>query len=297
MNEKIGHGDITLFRISSKKVIKYITNHPREAIQQIDDLMYRDPELRHLLPEDKNQLLLKIVSTLNFIGNFSQQELYEKKLYALAKLHNALKIRDRELFIKFADHLISFSARQLGSEFSPGVKMSWAKIFSITVDLMHAHIVVLNGKTDFQPATSNLVDRIGGKDKILAVHQRLYDRLFEDAWIGQFFYGKSKTALIKKQTDFMLHYFGLLPDYISESPQKLHMHMYITEAMFEIRHSYLQRSIKEEAIPMQDMMEWLQFDEAFRPSVTKESPESCITRCPGQLPIAPKLPENYKPIV
>ncbi len=47
---------------------------------------------------------------------------------------------------------------------------------------------------------NGLLAKIGVCDAVYVVHQGLYDVLFDEPWLEQFFYGKEKSVLVRKQT-------------------------------------------------------------------------------------------------
>ncbi|MDQ6954960.1 MAG: hypothetical protein Q9M20_05900 [Mariprofundaceae bacterium] len=135
---------------------------------------------------------------------------------------------------------------------------------------------------------TGLLEDIGGQEIITRVHQCFYDLMFDDDWIGQFFLGKHKLGLIRKQTEFMVAAFGGPSLYSGQPPALVHMHMYITEDMALYREKILRKCILDAGLSAAIADRWLAVDRSFWPSINKQSLDECVTPCPGQLPITIK---------
>ena len=77
----------------------------------------------------------------------------------------------------------------------------------------------------------------------------------------------------------------------------MHMHMFITEDIFNLRQHYLQLALNEEHVAPELIEQWLSFDNSFRQAIEKKTTDECITRCPGQRPIKAKKPASHLPLV
>ncbi|MCW8194158.1 hypothetical protein F6455_05090 [Proteobacteria bacterium 005FR1] len=148
---------------------------------------------------------------------------------------------------------------------------------------------------ELQVVDASLYDEVGGSDTIHRVHLRFYQTLFDDPWLGVFFYGKSQTSLAMKQTRFMVAAFGGPDEYRWESPAVAHMHMHVTDEQADIREVLLRNAIRAEGLSMQIEARWLKVDQAFRSAIVKQHPSECVVRCPGQQPVIARKPANYQP--
>lgn len=145
-------------------------------------------------------------------------------------------------------------------------------------------------------ATSpSLYELVGGEAVVTAVHQRFYEELFDDPWIGIFFYGKSKESLVFKQTRFMVAAFGGPNDYRWDAPDVAHTHMYITDEQADIREVVLRNAIRAQGLSQAIEDRWLATDQSFRPALVKERLEDCQVRVPGQVPVVARKPAGYRP--
>lgn len=140
----------------------------------------------------------------------------------------------------------------------------------------------------------DLLDAIGGPDVMLRVHQRFYDVIFDDPWLEQFFYGKNKPTLIRKQTEFMISCLDGQGLYEGETPAMIHMHMHITDEMFELRQQMLRDAILAEGLPAGIAERWLAVDGMFRQSVVKQHVSECVMKCQGQMPVTAAKPPGYR---
>jgi hemoglobin len=136
---------------------------------------------------------------------------------------------------------------------------------------------------------------VGGYDAIYRIHLRFYEMMFEEPWLGRFFWGKHEGVLARKQTDFLVACLGGPHEYRGETPAIAHLHMFITEEMLDVRESLLRRAMAEAGLETALQGRWLRIDNAFRAAVAKRSPDECVMRCVGQVPIVAKRPADYRP--
>lgn len=139
----------------------------------------------------------------------------------------------------------------------------------------------------------SLLDDVGGYEGMMAVHRRFYDVIFDDPWLEQFFYGKSKETLIRKQTEFMVSCLGNEGLYEGDTPAMIHMHMYITDEMFQLRQRMLRDAILAEGHDDIVAQRWLAVDGMFRKGIVKTDVSECVMKCQGQLPVTANKPESY----
>jgi truncated hemoglobin YjbI len=191
-------------------------------------------------------------------------------------------------------------AEQLGDRFSDEVKQAWHNTFDEIDAIMRRaigeHPEWKSSKAeDAGPhMDATLFEEIGGVDAVRAVHSRLYTALFDHPWLGQFFYGKNKEALISKQTKFMVAAFGGPNEYVGEPPALAHMHMLVTEEMSIEREKILRQSIMDEELGEDIARRWLKIDRSFWPAINKTSANECVTKCFGQAPLVIKSPADIK---
>ncbi|MDI1300836.1 MAG: globin domain-containing protein [bacterium] len=145
--------------------------------------------------------------------------------------------------------------------------------------------------------THTLFAEVGGYDVVERVHQRFYDSIFAEAWLGGFFATKSQQSLVLKQTRFMVAAFGGPDEYRWESPALAHMHMMVTDEQADIREILLRNAIRAEGLSQDIEDRWLATDQAFRPAIVKQSDAECVIRCPGQMAVVVKKPIGYRPPV
>ncbi len=119
----------------------------------------------------------------------------------------------------------------------------------------------------------NLFDALGGFPTLAAVHKTFYDSVFEHQWLKQYFINQNQDSLEQQQTNFIAEKMGGPKIYSGKPPFHAHIHLYITEELFDVRHALLKQSICEAAIPESLMLRWLKIDYAFKKSVIDTSLE------------------------
>lgn len=119
-----------------------------------------------------------------------------------------------------------------------------------------------------------LFDALGGYETLKRVHKIFYDKVYEHAWLKQFFEGHSQQLIEDQQTDFMALKMGGPKDYCGKEPRYAHLQMYITDEIFEVRHELLRESLVEAGVHPELIERWLRIDAAFRRQVVKPSLEA-----------------------
>jgi hemoglobin-like flavoprotein len=187
----------------------------------------------------------------------------------------------------------------LGEKFTPELETAWQEVFEEVAKIMEQAMVQQeNSNTPYQTHHQagydvGLLDEIGGANIISKVHQRFYDVLFDEPWLETFFFGKSKESLIIKQTQFMVAAFGGENHYTGDTPAFVHMHMFITEEMSQVRGRILRAAILAEGLSESIADRWLTVDKNFWSAIIKKSVAECVMKCQGQVPIVAKKPLGY----
>jgi len=119
----------------------------------------------------------------------------------------------------------------------------------------------------------NLFDALGGLATLEVVHKIFYDKVFEHHWLKQYFINQNQALLERQQTEFMAEKMGGSKNYSGKPVLHAHIHLYITEELFDIRHALLKQSILEKDITESLMLRWLKIDYAFKKLVIDTSLE------------------------
>jgi truncated hemoglobin YjbI len=124
----------------------------------------------------------------------------------------------------------------------------------------------------------SLYDRLGGRDCLERVHRRLYKRLFPDPAFSPFFASVTRQHQEDQQTDFMAWKLGGPSRYSGRLPEAAHEHLYITEALFDLRHKILSETLDECGVLPDLRDEWLVVDMSFKSMIVKQSIDDCRKR-------------------
>ncbi|MGH7269581.1 MAG: group I truncated hemoglobin [Polyangiaceae bacterium] len=112
-----------------------------------------------------------------------------------------------------------------------------------------------------------MYETIGGEDKVRAVIQSLYDKLFDDPIAGFLFDGKDKARIVLQQVAFTCHFLGGPQIYEGKSMPDAHARLPLLPGHFDRRHVLLARTLEEKNVPGDVQRVWLRIDEALRTSV------------------------------
>jgi truncated hemoglobin YjbI len=123
-----------------------------------------------------------------------------------------------------------------------------------------------------------LFDELGGKPTMDRVHVIFYDKLLAHPWLRGFFVGVRKFHLEGQQTDFMTGLLGGPKIYGGRAPKSAHVHLFVTEEVFMLRHKILEDSLMEAEIPADLKERWLRYDMKMKRALVKESVSECEGR-------------------
>ncbi|MCF6299325.1 MAG: hypothetical protein L3J01_05545 [Thiomicrorhabdus sp.] len=262
-------------------------------------LFQRNPKLREIMPDDTAALNNKF---FNMLAVF-------KGVKHLEKIENSIKKLGQRHFLKYGaktDHFDDIRKALflsleivLASKFDDKLRDAWEIVFDEVVSIMSGESSDEDSSEkdiSVAPVAGNdngLLAEIGGRDAVYAVHQRLYDVLFDEPWLERFFYGKEKSVLVRKQTEFMVAAFGGENHYKGDTPALVHMHMMITEEQLNSRETALYHAMKDEGISDDLIVRWLQVDRGFWPGLIKQSVNECVLKCIGQRAIIIEKPLGY----
>ena len=257
------------FRISLEKAIKNAKNKELslELIDFSNYLIENDPIFEKIFSKDRPRLNRKILKTLLFLKQKRTHDDLVKSITSINATHASFADVSNFNLSLFKEGLIYYVKSCNTDNFTDCFYDAWSKVLDYIIDIMN----------DTQPKeiTSILLDQdflesIGGEEKVNTIHKHLYDYLFEDRWLGQYFYGKNKQTLIRKQTEFVMSMAGLSTGSLLESPYTMHMHMFINEEVYNVRQEYLRRSLIAENMGVEQIQVWIDFDNAFREAIEKK---------------------------
>lgn len=122
---------------------------------------------------------------------------------------------------------------------------------------------------------SSLYDQIGG-DRLRAVIEDFYERVFADVMIGFLFFGKDKQRLIDKEWEFTAAFLGA-PDvrYTGRPIRAAHAASPILGGHFDRRLQLLRDAMAAHAVAPAVQDAWIQHTLALRAQVTADRGSEC----------------------
>ena len=268
-----------------------------ENIRNIDDLsrlffkelFCQAVELEHLFDGGVLVLNRKFSNMMNTFKNVKYLEKISSSLASMGERHlqkYGVKIEYLDMAEKaLLSALESYPKIDLDSD---DLRAAWISVIKDVTHIMQQAMSGLDPNTCAKQAASvpaHFLEKIGGVERVNQVHQRFYDVMFEHPWLEGFFYGKSKSSLIMKQTQFMVGAFGGENLYKGDTPAFAHMHMFITADMLDERQKVLRQAILDEGLSIDIADIWLQIDDSFRNGIIKKTVDDCVMKCFGQVPV------------
>lgn len=293
------------------KVIKESVERIRKNIDRFTRTFYRTlyekaPDLRRLFTSQEVERR-KIGAMIAALAHIRDWDKIEPAIRKLGERHAAYGVQVehypslKEAFLAAVEEVEAAEGEPTGQSCP-----AWQTLLALVITTMTERLTppklppvsVSELLAPILPAgTNTLFADIGGYDMVERVHQRFYDTIFAEAWLGAFFATKSQQSLVLKQTRFMVAAFGGPDEYHWESPALAHMHMMVTNEQADIREILLRNAIRAEGLSQDIEDRWLATDQAFRPAIVKQTEAECVIRCPGQMAVVVKKPLGYRPPV
>lgn len=124
----------------------------------------------------------------------------------------------------------------------------------------------------------SLFDQVGGRDTLMKISKRFYDKIYKHPWMSQYFKNTKQSVIESQQVDFMTGAFGGPKIYGGRMPLEAHVHIFITEELFELRRQLLIEAFNEENAPQELVDRWLKVDDAFKYQILKKDISECQKR-------------------
>lgn len=293
-----------LVKVKNRLLVKLCISEISKQVDTVSQLFYQelfhlDSELKSVFSGDVVFLNRKFINMMATFKNVKHLESITDSVEKMGERHALQYGTQIEHFPTLKKALLIALKKHLGERFNAELEAAWNEVFDDVAAIMQRAIAncdpaKINGVThDEKDDDTGLYEDIGGDAVIYRVHQRLYDALFDEPWLEKFFYGKSKAALIDKQSKFMIAAFNGPNDYTGDTPAFVHMHMFITEEMLDVRNTLLRNAILAEGLSASIADRWLKVDQSFWSAIVKKSVDECVLKCVGQLPVVAIKPSNY----
>jgi len=291
--------------IHKRRLVKNNIDSLGADINRLSQIFYRelfhiDLALKAIFPGNVVVLNRKFANMLAIFKNLEHLEKVSTAIGKTGERHWQNYAVPIEYFEPTQQALLLALKEYFGEQFNAEIEAAWCDVFQEVADIMIKAMQQVAG----QPRTlriagdeleddGSLLREVNGFEGVQKVHQNFYDVLFDEPWLGQFFYGKAKDVLIDKQTQFMVAAFGGENQYQGDTPAFIHMHMFITDEMSDLRQKILRQAILDEGYSIAVAEHWLRVDDSFRESIVKQSVDDCVLKCQGQMPVVVKVPAGY----
>jgi truncated hemoglobin YjbI len=115
---------------------------------------------------------------------------------------------------------------------------------------------------------------IGGEERVRAILQSLYDKLFDDPIVGFLFAGKDKARIVEQQLAFTCRFLGGPHSYEGKPLPEAHAPLPLLPGHFDRRHRLLEQTLDEQNVPVEVKRWWLKIDQSLRQSVLAAGEEA-----------------------
>lgn len=111
----------------------------------------------------------------------------------------------------------------------------------------------------------NLVEEVGGAERLEAMLRVFYDRLYDDVLVGFLFQPHDKEKLVRSQYDYVTAHLGdRSGTYCGPTIRKSHARVPVLPGHFDRRHKILADLLVEWDVPEHVQREWLALDRSLR---------------------------------
>lgn len=293
-----------LIKVKNRLLVKLCISEISSQVNSLSQTFYQelfhlDIQLKNVFSGNVVSLNRKFINMMATLKNVKHLEAIEDSVQKMGERHALQYGAQLKHFPTLRKALLIALKKQLGERFNTELEAAWEDVFDDVADIMQRAIAKIDPEKiaefagDKMDNDAGLYEEIGGADVVHRVHQRLYDALFDEPWLEKFFYGKSKEVLVEKQTQFMIAAFNGPNNYKGDTPAFVHMHMFITEEMLEVRNTLLKNAILAEGLSASIAERWLKVDQSFWSALIKKSVDECVLKCVGQMPVVAKKPANY----
>lgn len=284
-------------RILVKECIENLES--TDSINLLCEVFYKnlfllEPKLKILFSENNATLNRKFFNMLVTFKGVKYLEKISEAIISMGVRHKNYGITEHFLLVT-KEALMESLEEVLKADFFL-YKDAWDSTFFEVSELMKLGVSIKDKSFPINRVKnikSNFIEELGGAEAITRVHKKFYDDIFDEPWLGQFFGGKDKGALVKRQTQFMIMCFGGKSEYSGETPALAHMHMYLTKEMILLRERLLRTAILSEGIKEDLCDKWIEIDHFFGEGLIKKSVDECVLKCFGQAPAIVLKPKNY----
>lgn len=286
----------TIMEPKNQQLIRQCLDNIGNDINKLSRIFYQklfllDPDLQQVFPGGSVILNRKFANMMSTLKNIWEIEKMTPSIVRLGERHLRRYGAQIEYFDTAREALLLALSEYLGERFNPPLQTAWHQVFDQVAALMNQAMAEVDRRKEPRARASHdyhdpdLLADIGGSAVVQRVHERFYRVIFEHPWLGYFFRGKHEDVLATKQTQFMVAAFGGENHYQGDTPAFVHMHMFITDKMADVRQALLRQAILDEGLSAEIAQRWLRVDDAFRDAIVKTSVDQCVVRCRGQMPI------------
>ena len=99
-------------------------------------------------------------------------------------------------------------------------------------------------------------EELGGRSVLEAISKSFYDKVYKHPWLGKFFQDVPQDHQESQQVDFLQQSMGGAPKYCGRAPASAHMHINVSDALFELRDALLLEAFKENKASPELITRW-----------------------------------------
>lgn len=123
-----------------------------------------------------------------------------------------------------------------------------------------------------------IFEKMGGRNILVKINKIFYDKVYKDPWLKLYFEQIPQQHIEDQQVDFMQKILGGENLYVGKAPPVAHMHIFVSEELFDLRQKLLNEAFVEARAHPKMVEKWLAIDESFKKIIVKKSPEDCQGR-------------------
>jgi len=123
-----------------------------------------------------------------------------------------------------------------------------------------------------------LFEKMGGRHALININKIFYDKVYQHPWMKLYFENISQQHIEDQQVDFMQKVLGGDNLYVGKAPPAAHMHIFVSEELFEVRQQLLKEAFEETNACPELADKWMSMDYSFKKIIVKDSLADCKGR-------------------
>lgn len=119
------------------------------------------------------------------------------------------------------------------------------------------------------------------RELVETINRMFYVQVYDHPKLKNFFKNTSIEIITQQQTDFMISLMGGNDRYVGKVPKSAHMHMFITQELFDLRNSIFKKMCLFNGVSEELAEQMTSLAKKCEESIVKKDIRECVKRYPS----------------